>query len=90
MALAIDTVALRLCLHRIAPPKKDRKVSAKLPKVKTASDESIKEDETILGLSEIGWDDPHANVWIRKKGESLSQLRQRVGRDAGCLEGELC
>jgi len=26
---------------------------------------------------------------MRKKGESLSQLRRRVGREAGCLEGEL-
>ena len=38
MALTGDTVALRLCLDRIAPPKKDRTVSVKLPKVKTASD----------------------------------------------------
>jgi hypothetical protein len=52
--------------------------------------ESVEEDETILGLSEIGWDDPDRKVWMRNKGESLSQLRQRVGRDAGCLEGELC
>lgn len=51
--------------------------------------DNLEEDETILGLSEIGWDDPHAKVWMRKKGESLSQLRRRVGHDAGCLEGEL-
>ena len=38
MALTGDTVALRLCLDHIAPPKKDRTVSVKLPKVKTASD----------------------------------------------------
>ena len=54
------------------------------------SPESVEEDETILGLSEIGWDDPDCKVWMRKRGESLSQLRQRVGREAGCLEGELC
>ena len=38
MALDGDTVALRLCLDRIAPPKKDRTVSVKLPKVTTALD----------------------------------------------------
>ena len=53
------------------------------------ANDNLEEDETILGLSEIGWDDPHAKVWMRKKGESLSQLRRRVGHDAGCLEGEL-
>ena len=52
--------------------------------------DNLEEDETILGLSEIGWDDPDCKVWMRKKGESLSQLRRRVGREAGCLEGELC
>jgi hypothetical protein len=50
--------------------------------------DNLEEDETILGLSEIGWDDPDCKVWMRKKGESLSQLRRRVGHDAGCLEGE--
>ena len=51
--------------------------------------DNLEEDETILGLSEIGWDNPDCKVWMRKKGESLSQLRRRVWHDAGCLEGEL-
>ena len=51
--------------------------------------DNLEEDETILGLSEIGWDDPDCKVWMRKKSASLSQLRRRVGREAGCIEGEL-
>ena len=38
LALAGDTVALRLCLDRIAPPRKDRHVSFKLPTIDGASD----------------------------------------------------
>ncbi|MGJ8537395.1 MAG: DUF5681 domain-containing protein [Parasphingopyxis sp.] len=37
-ALEGDTTALRLCLDRIAPPKKDGPVSIELPVVKTAQD----------------------------------------------------
>ena len=38
LALAGDGRALRLCLDRIAPPRKDGPVSFKLPPVKTAAD----------------------------------------------------
>ena len=38
MALEGDTVALRLCLERIAPPRKDTPVSFDLPPMKSASD----------------------------------------------------
>ena len=38
MALAGDTVALRLCLDRLAPPRKDAPVSLELPPVRTAKD----------------------------------------------------
>lgn len=37
-ALQGDTVALRLCLDRIAPPRKDVPVSFTLPPIKTAAD----------------------------------------------------
>ena len=33
-----DTTALRLCLERIAPPRKDRPVNFALPKLETADD----------------------------------------------------
>ena len=38
MALAGDSVALRLCLDRIAPPRKDNPVSFPLPHMATAHD----------------------------------------------------
>ena len=37
-ALAGDTVALRLCLERIAPPQKDAPVSFALPSMQSAAD----------------------------------------------------
>ncbi|WP_313393569.1 hypothetical protein [Sphingobium yanoikuyae] len=38
MALAGDSIALRLCMDRIAPPRKDRPVAFKLPRVEGAED----------------------------------------------------
>ena len=38
LALAGDTVALRLCLERLAPPRKDSPVSFPLPRMTTARD----------------------------------------------------
>ncbi len=38
LALEGDTVALRLCLERIAPPRKDAPVSFSLPEMKSAGD----------------------------------------------------
>lgn len=38
LALCGDTTALRLCLERLAPPRKDAPVSFALPPIKTAGD----------------------------------------------------
>jgi len=38
MALSGDTTALRLCLERIAPPRKDRPVAFRLPRLERAGD----------------------------------------------------
>ncbi len=38
MALAGDTTAVRLCLERICPPRKDRPVSFPLPKIENAAE----------------------------------------------------
>src|SRR5262249_26267150 len=38
MALAGDSAALRLCLDRILPPRRDRLVTFALPEIKTAAD----------------------------------------------------
>ena len=38
MALAGDTVAMRLCLDRLCPPRRTRPIELELPKVETAGD----------------------------------------------------
>ena len=38
MALAGDTVALRLCLDRLAPARKDSPITVELPAIRTAKD----------------------------------------------------
>ena len=53
------------------------------------SPDNVEEDDSILGITELCWGEPQGNVWMRKKGESLNQLRVRVGRDASCLDGDL-
>lgn len=51
--------------------------------------DNVAEDKSILGLTEMCWGEPQGKVWKRKKGESLDQLRMRVGLEARCLTGEL-
>lgn len=46
-ALEGDMVALRLCLERIAPPRKDAPVSISLPSVRTAAD-AVEASATVL------------------------------------------
>src|SRR5689334_18126411 len=41
MALAGDGAALRLCIDRILPPRKDRPVSFELPQIKSAADAAV-------------------------------------------------
>jgi len=41
MALGGDTVAMRLCLDRLAPPRRDRPVPFTLPKLDTAADAKV-------------------------------------------------
>lgn len=47
LALEGDTSALRLCMERIAPPRKDSTISFALPPMKTAMD-SVKGAQAIL------------------------------------------
>jgi len=52
-ALAGDMIALRLCLDRIAPPRKDSPVSMKLPPVRTAAD-AVEASTAVLGAVAAG------------------------------------
>ena len=56
MALQGDTVALRLCMDRICPPRKDRPISFKMPPVNNVSDaasviRSVMEEVAIGSIS---------------------------------------
>jgi hypothetical protein len=51
-ALEGDTVALRLCLERIVPPRKDRPVGFLLPKIKAASESPVL---TASLLNAVAW-----------------------------------
>ena len=53
MALAGDTTALRLCLERIAPPRKDRPVPFTLPKLESA-DDAVKAGAALLQAVAVG------------------------------------
>ena len=53
LALAGDTVALRLCLDRLAPPRRDAPISMDLPPVATAKD-AVAASTAILGAVSDG------------------------------------
>ena len=52
MALAGDTTALRLCLERLAPPRKDAPVSFPLPQMSTARDAVAAAGATLQAVCE--------------------------------------
>lgn len=52
MALAGDTVALRLCLERLAPPRKDSPVQFPLPRMATAHDAAQAAAAVLQAVSE--------------------------------------
>lgn len=53
MALAGDTVALRLCLDRLAPPRRDAPVSIALPPVRSAGD-AVEASSMVLEAVAVG------------------------------------
>jgi hypothetical protein len=51
LALSGDTTALRLCLDRLAPPKKDVPIRMSLPQVKSAADAVVASSEVLAAVS---------------------------------------
>ena len=51
MAKAGDTTALRLCLERLVPARKDRTIEFELPSVKTAADHPIALGAILTGVA---------------------------------------
>jgi hypothetical protein len=52
-AIEGDTTALRLCLDRLAPPRKDRHITIDLPRVRTAAD-AVAASATVVGAVAAG------------------------------------
>ncbi len=51
MALEGDTVALRMCLDRISPPRKDRSVAFPLPAISNAADALMASGAILTGVA---------------------------------------
>lgn len=52
LALEGDTQALRMCLERLAPPRKDRPITFTLPPIKTAADLSLATDAVLQAVAD--------------------------------------
>ncbi len=66
LALAGDTVALRLCMERICPPRRDRQVNLKMPRMDTPQD-VLGAIATVVGAVARGAITP-------SEGQALAQL----------------
>jgi hypothetical protein len=83
MALAGDTTALRLCLERIAPPRKDAPVYFSLPAIESAQD-AAKAAAAVLGAVAAGELTPtegaHIMALVETNRRTLetSELEMRV------------
>lgn len=73
MALEGDTVAMRLCLDRLAPPRRDRPVSFALPKLDTAEDAKAAVAAILQGVAD-GDLTPGEAVELSKLLESYTRL----------------
>ena len=85
MALAGDTTALRLCLERIMPPRKDRPVMFTLPKLETAGD-AVKATAALVEAVALGDITPGEASDLSKlvdgftKAVELHEIQQRLDR----------
>ena len=83
MALGGDGPALRLCLDRIAPPRKDAPVSFALPPIKTAADTALA-SSSLLDAVAAG------DVTPDEAGRVMALLTaHRALVEAGDLEGRI-
>ena len=82
-ALEGDGVALRLCLDRIAPPRKDAPVSFELPPIRTAAD-TVTASAALLDAVAAG------DVTPDEAGRVMALLTAHKGLvEAGDLEGRV-
>ena len=82
-ALEGDMVALRLCLDRLAPPRKDAPVAIELPPVRSAAD-AVEASATVLAAVAAG------EVTPDEAGRVMALLTaHRTIVEAGDLEGRI-
>jgi hypothetical protein len=85
MSLAGDTTALRLCLDRIAPVRRDRPVTFDLPELRTAGD-AVKAASAILDAVSAGQVTPGEAAELGKLVEAfartleVAELEGRIAR----------
>jgi Family of unknown function (DUF5681) len=85
MAKKGDVTALRLCLDRIAPVRKDRPVTFALPPIASASD-AAKASASLVGAVSIGEITPSEAVELGRLLESyvrtleVTELEERLGK----------
>lgn len=83
LALAGDTVALRLCLERLLPPRKERPITLDLPPVKTAADVPclVNKILELVGHGDLTPSEASTVTGIvetLRKGIELSEIAERV------------
>ena len=83
IALEGDTVALRLCLERILPPRKDRPIRLTLPPIQSAQD-TVTAMSRIIEAATTGQIDPHqaqnlaALIETQRKAVETLDLESRI------------
>ncbi len=83
LALAGDTVALRLCMERICPPRRDRPVNLKMPRMDTPQDvlRAIATVVSAVGRGAITPSEGQALASLietQRKAIELVQIEQRL------------
>ena len=83
LALAGDTVALRLCMERICPPRRDRPIKIKMPRMDTPQD-VLRAIATVVGAVGRGAITPSEGqalaslIETQRKAIELVQIEQRL------------
>jgi hypothetical protein len=90
MAKAGDTIALRLCLERIVPPRKDRPVSFAMPEIASADDASQAMGSILRAIAAGDVTPSEASDIARLVEAYVKTLEIReIERRLAALEGEI-
>ena len=85
MALEGDTIALKICLERILPPRRDRPIQLTLPTIQSAQD-TVTAMSCIIEAATTGQIDPHQaqNLAVlmetQRKAIETEELESRIAK----------